>query len=211
MKSRPWGARVVFGGDHNINRLPALWNAPLHLKDTNQDCDSRGLQQVWFEAMGLDLHIPSRVIGSPGGPHAELAFLLPVSRVPVGDQTGDPSLLDYAAAHPSLVQELLLDWELCDSDHATLVAEIKCDSLASKRRRVKRLWKCRDIPGCSTWVQLHAPVPHDIRDMTEVCTYFQDMWSDVQPCKKRSAARVPIEVRIARYHLGHEPSEHLAR
>ena len=96
-RKRANNADVVVLGDFNCDVLPTLatdlfasWR-----RQSNQSSERAEILNAWSEHHNLKLHIPEQVFGIPGGHWNTYCIGCPISRVPLGDQEGFPSLIDY--------------------------------------------------------------------------------------------------------------------
>ena len=92
-------APVVLCGDLNVDMLPALSHDPFCAdlgRSKHHACERAALAH-FSDPLGFEVIIPS-MIGSPGGSSEflEACMAAPISRVPLGDERGRPSLLDYS-------------------------------------------------------------------------------------------------------------------
>ena len=121
-RTKPRGSDTILFGDINVDFLPTLAIDPWgeSPERSQRDWFERDLVLALLKTMGIELQIPESSVGMPGGPFSEAALFSLVSRIPVGEQLGLPSLLDYSTARPGLLRKSLLDWDVAIADHAAL-------------------------------------------------------------------------------------------
>ena len=126
------------------------------------------------------------MIGVPGGIWSEYCLGAPVSRVPVGEQEGFPSLLDYVCCIPSLIESSFLDWTVFESDHALLAVNAKSrfcvspDSLETCIDELQTLDLVQLNSVCALEYQLHV---------------VQSAHGCRKTCKERRQLRMPLDLR----------------
>ena len=81
-------------------------------------------------------------------------YSAPLSRLPLGQQQGQPALLDYALAGPGTEAELF--WELAMGDHAWLEVRLQVRTFRT-RRRPKSTWTPTSTEGCTEFIALNLP------------------------------------------------------
>ena len=139
-----YGPKCVLG-DFNIDLLPSLHVDPF------QDVSNRNMfhrsrrhhLNEFFQVFNLDDVIPYDVCSVPcNDPSLEYLWFAPVTRLPIGEQHGLPSLLDYMAvsgcdAHGAI------SWEHAIADHAFVWFDInvKVEAVVARHRTH---WKCLD-------------------------------------------------------------------
>ena len=120
----PRGCRRLAVGDWNVDQLPVCADDPL------ADSHDRSLRHLveriqlhsWADAQKLQIALPDIIHGTPGGMHDSFS-LAPISRVPLGQQDSNPSLVDYAHCSNDTISNMQLNWDIAISDHAGLVIE----------------------------------------------------------------------------------------
>ena len=145
IRNRPWGSKVVFIGDFNVDQLPALAVDPFaDLPGRySHHSDERLRLTTFADKFGLDLEIPEMVVSTPGGPFGDMCAFAPISRIPAGEQASTmlPSCLDYCMASPNLVQTSEVHWEGVPADHAlvafTVDAAVVCCNSGKRRGNAK--------------------------------------------------------------------------
>ena len=98
-------------GDFNVDQLPLESTDPWHhLHDRySHHFWERAALQNFMDVFGLQLNVPSRAEGVPGGPCAEAILTCCFSRIPEGRQQGVPSLLDYSISEPNIIEDSWLN------------------------------------------------------------------------------------------------------
>ena len=185
-------------GDWNIDLLPSLANDPFCCMPSRltHHSDRRGMLQSWLDAHHVDLVVPEKVLGCPGGRWNDACKSSVVSGIPSDDQLGVPSLLDFGAASRNLVQSSWLAWEPRFSDHAASFFVLRFD--VRKPRFVKSTWRCRDPTACSSWlrtVMTESLSSDGVSDVFDICHSLKTAWADKTSCAQRRAERMPFQLR----------------
>ena len=104
IKSRPRGSQPVVMGDFNVDQLPVSHYDPW--SDAPERVRHHSIEQAYLSQLagsfGLHSFLPEQVLSSPGGQWEEQAAFYPLTRCPVGDQSGLPSFIDYSMALPGI-------------------------------------------------------------------------------------------------------------
>jgi len=143
-----FNAQGVVLADWNVDMLPNMhvdpWSHELHR--WLHHYERRMTLAEWAEPFGFEFFLPERSVGLPGGIWNSEAIDCPFTRIPLGDQPGLPSCIDYVAASPNLVSSTCCDWTYSYSDHAMLVCELSPKLAFTKR--AKRIWNVRNEADC---------------------------------------------------------------
>ena len=142
-----YGPKSVLG-DFNIDMLPSLQVDPFHnVSNRNMYHRSRRLLMQAGSSFNLDVVIPYDARNIPcNDPSLEYFWFAPITRLPIGEQRGLPSLLDYLLV--SGCDALgAVSWEHAIADHAFVWfhINIKVEAVATRRRTH---WKCSDKAAC---------------------------------------------------------------
>ena len=136
-------AAVVMLGDLNVDLLPTLTLDPFagHLRRGEKHMAERMLYYEFLRVTGLKEEIPG-MVGNPGGAFGHQDFnCAPISRVPLGDSSGLPALLDHYAHKHCEQPEGSLSWHLQSGDHAFLCVRIPAKTNVW-RVRPRSTWRC---------------------------------------------------------------------
>ena len=208
----PRNAQYIHVGDWNIDQLPVhsldpfsnLVNRSLHHRER------RVLLDCWLSSKNLVLELPDVCSTSPGGSFGELVSTCPITRVPLGDQSGLPSCLDYASCSVGFVSSSFRDWNLGPADHA-LVGFI-CTPTWHCPRRVKKFWNCVSSDDCVQQMS-HIALHRDM-DLESICTAVrsvQDLCTDRRTCEQERTERMPVDLREVYRTIAHTHCRTTAR
>ena len=151
--------------------------------------------------MEIEMQIPERSNGVPGGPYSEGALFSLISRIPVGEQAGLPSLLDFACATGGHLQSSWLDWEIALADHAALFMTL-AGSFSAFQARPRRTWRCRDNDGLNEWMRSMAPESFtDINGLHSFLLEAQTNFADTRTASQRRRCREPNDIKELRARL----------
>ena len=189
-------ARILVYGDTNVDYLPTLAIDPW-IDDHGRHLhhlDRRIIFEDWLDTLSLHLQLPERMVSGPGGPWSDACAFSVVSRVPLGEQLGVPSLLDFGVASDRLVRESFVDWHSADADHAYVVYIL--NSVHSSVVRRKKIWKCVDEHSCLEKVSFADFEKHDsVSAVMSKLTAIQDSCDSGLSCAARRRERMPFELR----------------
>ena len=189
-------AKRLIIGDINVDYLPTLDNDPWRELEGRGDhhADRRLLFETWLESAGVELVLPSRMSGSPGGSWPLDLLQVPCSRVPVGCQNGFPSLIDVGGASQSLIRSCWVDWDGVDADHAFVFYDVVCHFQVP--RRARKSWLCTSeqevMEHLQTFTFSSTSTPEDI---CASLISIQALYDSDQTCEQRRADRMPFELR----------------
>ena len=191
-KGRPWGAKLLILGDWNVDLLPAHSADPFAGQAGR--AERHAFERRWLDslvaAFHLEVSVPARCVDAPAGKWAECTIGTPVTRVPLGEAPGLPSLLDFAVASPALVQELWSSWNAAPGDHAMIIANLAADF--EPRKWAKTNWSCRDEPACTAWLAKHTnKTPKDMSSFEAMMLEAQSKWADNRTCWQRHKDKLP--------------------
>ena len=198
---RPPGCLVLAVGDWNIDLLPAMASDPFQHERRRQTMhgDRPQLLQALADARSLELLEIAAVRGSPGAQWDAPLLHAPFSRVPIGEQSDTPSLIDFALSSMGVHSECELDWRLALADHAGVVVRLL--SLRPPPRQPSSTWQCRDIVAAQTDLATWRSPSVGSR---ERCSWpelrlalveWQQGWADRRSCRERRRDRIPVEAR----------------
>ena len=166
-RGRPRNSDCMLMGDLNIDYLSQFADDPwAHLRaDSAHHEFRRHVFQELAVEMGWSLQNITHVVGGPPPPWAEGALVAPVSRVPVGDQIGAPTLIDTIWARPALgakQREVVLNWSAAPADHAVISTPLASARFASRRPR-RLQW--RPASPATVAADIAALIPADFADL----------------------------------------------
>lgn len=208
-RTRPRGSTTVLFGDFNIDLLPELAIDPFgDMPDRgSRHRDERESLNDLLQTMGLDLRVPDWCVGLPGGPHSEAAVFSLISRTPVGDQHGLPSLLDFGACTNGCIERSWLDWDIARSDHAALFLSLK-GTYEVFKRRPRQSWRCKDSEAMRAFLETSAPEQFDDLDsLHSFLARVRETFADRQTAAERRRTREPPHVKQLRAKLSSEADE----
>ena len=182
----PRNAKRVFFGDWNVDQLPTFQSDPFcHLPNrSNHHFERRCLLAAWAESLSVSLHLPDFPLSSPGGTYDQFCLTSFFTRVPIGDQEGVPSVIDYAFADSGVVVSSSLDWQCAPADHAIIA--YKCRAHFHVPIRRKRFWQ----PCCKEQVfplmsNVHLATEVDVSELLQSVRIVQRHAADQRTCKER--------------------------
>ena len=187
--SKRLSSKVVIG-DHNIDLLPALANDPWASRTHRQQHheQQRDYLHAFCDRSGLCINIPDQTGDPLTGPWASHNLECVFSRIPIGDQTGLPSLLDYALSSASTVSSSSLVWNSF-SDHAFLISRLHARS-RKNIPRPKRSWDYKDWEQSVDYFSAVAPDEFDSWERFHDCILDMQQTTGVSiPCKQKSRQR----------------------
>ena len=195
-RGNSFNAQVFAVADFNVDLLPSFSYDPFaHVTGREaHHLDRRIALQDWTDTFGLELFPPECVIGNPGGAWDSDAIVCPITRIPIGDQSGLPSCLDYAVASPGLISASACDWTYSFSDHALVVYRLT--PKLPRFRRVQRAWHVIDESACID--QLKEMPFHSADSIGDVCEKLmvaQNVHESQLTCRQRRLIRMPFELR----------------
>ena len=131
-------------GDYNVDILPSLHNDPYasHDRRMHKHKHRRDILFNWFKAHSANLSEPYFMNSLPFA-SCPYDYLVPITRLPEGDQPGLPSCLDYAATR-GCKAEGCIEWELAIADHGVLFYTVEVQ-IAKRRRRMATTWSASDF------------------------------------------------------------------
>ena len=187
-KSRSKGSELVIIGDINVDQLPVLSNDPWQHLDGREEhhAGRRALLEMFADAVRLSVHLPDRVSSLPGGRICGKATACPFTRIPIGRQKGVPSLLDYALGAAGKLQEVVVDWDLAQGDHAALIVGLSCPYKRFPRWR-RSTWKCSDRAHCKAWVAQNAA--RNFNSVDSFHTFAKSVQAEFEQVLTRSERR----------------------
>ena len=192
-----FNAQIAVLADWNVDMLPNMYLDPWahHLHRWTHHYERRVILSDWAEAFGFEFCLPECSIGLPGGAWNSEAIDCPFTRIPLGDQPGLPSCIDYVASSPNFVVSTWCDWTFGFSDHAFLFSELSLKLTFPKRG--KRFW---NISGESACLEVLGQMPLEPSEgITSVCQKLiciQDSHESDLSCAERSYLRMPFELRL---------------
>ena len=121
------------------------------------------------------------------------------TRIPLGQQCGIVSLLDYGVASPGFLSCGEIDWSVCLMDHAATIFNVNIPTphvCESKKRK----WVCTDVDGFTkdaSLIHTDSAFGSDPTDLFQVLGQLQDKYQDMRSCSSRRKCRMPFELRNA--------------
>ena len=188
-------------GDWNIDQLPLAESDPLSdvpARTEHHQIKRECLNQFMHD-FGLELVLP---ICRHDRCDVFLSCLLEFSdatRIPIGNQHGSISLLDYGVGTPGMLTGGQIDWEMAPADHAGVVFDFSIPCLQAKHYP-KRLWKCCDVENFKKDAESIFLDPFHSTDILALFTslsQLQAKYQDCRTCSDRRKARMPFELRNA--------------
>ena len=195
-------SRKLVIGDHNIDILPTLpsdpWASLPHRSLRHQY--ERQLLNSFCLRSRLAVNVPDRAGPPLTGPWKDFNTSTSFSRVPIGDQYGLPSLIDFALGTCGVVLSSYVLWNSF-SDHAYLV----CRTQAPTRllpRRPKRTWEYKNWDDSVHFFASLAPEDFESFEhfLQHVCQ-MQKATGAKSTCKQRSRCREPPAIKLLRQHI----------
>ena len=189
---------VAVLGDTNVDLLPVSPADPCsHVHGRHKHhmyrrlqlynlCDSLKLSIV--EPLFVESHLCEFVCQIVGDSLA--------TRIPIGEQDGCVSQLDYAFASENILFDGRIHWDLAQLDHAAVSYCFKLP-LYEFKRHGKRRWHCTDVNGFIDHLATLDWDEYDVSEMLSCLRQIQNSFQDNAPCKRRSYDRMPFVLRNA--------------
>ena len=188
-------------GDWNTDILPTSQCDPLAGCEGRDEhhFDKRMLLYSFMQDFGLQLLEPKCDHSSCDSFISSFVGFSNATRVPLGNQQGNASCLDYAISAPEFLSNGIVDWSLCLQDHAAVVYELDFNCFTHKRYKRKH-WKCTDFDTFSKELfslQYSEATAEDPRDLLGSVAKQMDRFQDSRSCAQRRIERMPFALRNA--------------
>ena len=122
-------------GDWNVNqRIHSATIAQCSTISWGDQQSRRRLLEQWQAANRLEVVLPFFSLGAAPAPWGAVSLEEPISRVPRGQETSAPSLLDYAYTDVSHNANSVLDWRCAVDDHAACVLSVQCHHVLKPKK-----------------------------------------------------------------------------
>ena len=160
-------------GDFNVDMLPVATPDPFCPNiDRHMHHRDRRLQlSNLCKTFKLGILPVNQIVGGPGGPFNDICERYPITRLPVGDQTGLPSRLDYVFSSRGPDAVVRHVWTDVWADHCLLELTIQA-CMVSQPRRQKSTWHCKDARGLTIALQDTLPTSFsDVTALHDVCVW----------------------------------------
>ena len=171
---------------------------------SRQECHRkrRRTLDTFCSSLNFEVCPPSRVVGAPGGPFNDHAFLAPFTRIPLGACVEHqlPSLLDFylKPVRQDSISDSWVDWLPAIGDHTLVTVGIACTSTTLKPRRGR--FHCSIWDAAIQWMAEHEINIAFLSD-ADCCNAFflnaQDALRDHRTCSQRRHDRVPPHIKSA--------------
>ena len=189
-KKRPGAASVVVG-DINIDLLPSSQSDPYVSEQGRAEHHAEGRAQLGIvcNLKSLDLHIADEVHGIANTKYDHVCMQAPVTRIPSGEMSGLPSILDSAMASFHVEVSGFGSWNVLPSDHACMFWKIRCE-LPKAEYRAPSSWRCRHITEAIDFAsRLDLHDCNSFEKLNAVCLNLQTVWKCTKSRQQRRRER----------------------
>ena len=194
VRSRPPRSRVVLTGDWNTDLMCQFvdpWAA--ERAPASKHALRRGFLEALFDVIGADIIIPSSSRGCPPIRWSEHVLSCPVSRCPVGAQSGVPSLLDYTASTQGLATDSAIVWiASVGSDHAAISTTLDLTA-PPPVPRPRTTWTCSAPIMAQRWLHANASCDTSVEACHALLMEMQQLFAREAPRRARRSAREGVE------------------
>ena len=207
---------LAMAGDWNTDYGPTFEHYPLQPCHDVQMEERREILDQLCSDHGFELSFPEEVEGLPTNHiHHEACMNFPFTRVPLGLQSGRPSLLDFFLSPRGSVSGCGGSWRGLPSDHALTWASVAWKSRAKIHPR--STWVVKDREGAvihlrDEWSEVFTASPrHDLSEATprvffNMLTRVRNVYTDSSTCAARRNNRFPFSLRLLSHKYEHCPA-----
>ena len=196
---------LVFLGDWNVDMAPTFENCPRRSRKPLSDMSSRrDFLEAFSVSNSLDFFFPDHIDGMPVNERFhDLCMSFPFTRVPEGQQLGEPSLLDYVLGKPGSVRGCVGSWQEVPTDHCMVSVIVNFRTRVRKFCRTKWVLDDRDSAVCyalSNWPSWFEVGKFCERSTpANFCEFLRNV-RDANCCKltcrERRQQRLPFHLRL---------------
>ena len=193
-------------GDWNIDYGPAHAHYPYRASTDETMRDRRELLDSFCEANDAVLGFADFVDSLPAQSQWHEACLsFPFTRVPVGGQSGRPSLLDFCVLSRNLQVVCSASWKHVPTDHAIFSVALGMEIQMNAFKRSTWVPSCRDDavvflrdnwPTDFTASSHYSAIDASPARLFEYLCTVRDRYSNSATCAQRRSRRVPFNVRL---------------
>ena len=201
------GSEVVLVGDWNVDMALTFAHCPCNSasQSSNENMSNRRLiLETFAESSNLDFSFPAYIDGLPDDmTWHSMCTRFAFTRVPQGQQSGVPSLIDFALSSSNIITSCVGSWCLVPSDHCIVAFNINHRvRIASHRRST---WVIDDREAAVCYALANWPKTFSQHNLTEhstpsrFCEFLRtvrDVNSDHASCRVRRNKRFPFHLRF---------------
>ena len=201
------GSDVVLVGDWNVDYAPTFAHCPCTCssQSSNENMSNRRLLLNEFaDSSHLDFSFPTFIEGLPDNmTWHDMCMRFAFTRVPQGQQSGVPSLLDFALASFGIITSCVGSWSLVPSDHCIVAININHRVRIATHRRSTWVIDDREAAVCyalASWPKTFCQ--HNLSEHSTPSRFFEflrtvrDVNSDHTSCRVRRNKRFPFHLRF---------------